>query len=134
MSVKKKKTSLNGFLATVKEKEVIKTDETIKNVDINDDIEIRNEPQQPDPEPQTNLSTISKEPADLLDNNTYFQVKSISEILSKCEMPKIIRSVYIDNDLSQVLDKLSKEGGKGVISEIVNVSIRQYLTEQGVLK
>jgi hypothetical protein len=60
--------------------------------------------------------------------------KSLAEILQKGEMLKTYRGFYIDNDISQALDKLSKKGGKGVISEIANVAIRQYLTNEGVLK
>lgn len=59
---------------------------------------------------------------------------SLEAILEKEKSCKTFRGFYLDKDISKMLDMLSKKGGKGAISKIVNTALRRYLTEQGVLK
>jgi hypothetical protein len=48
----------------------------------------------------------------------------------KKESSKTFRGFYLDNDIVSMLDEIKAEYGKGVLSEIVNASLRRTLGER----
>ncbi len=51
----------------------------------------------------------------------------------KKQPKKVWTGVYLKPDIAQVLEILSKKGGKGAKSEIVNESLRRVFTEKGLM-
>jgi hypothetical protein len=58
------------------------------------------------------------------------------DILAKyAKKPKRVQSgVYLDADIRLVADKLKKQYGKGIISELINKLLRDEFKKQGLLK
>ena len=45
----------------------------------------------------------------------------------------VLTGIYLQEDLSQILDRLAKKGGRGAKSRIVNEALRAIFNEKGLL-
>ncbi|MDE3841215.1 hypothetical protein C0966_18360 (plasmid) [Bacillus methanolicus] len=73
-----------------------------------------------------NVSSGDKKQVDYLD-------ALIEGRMKKKENETVLTGIYIQKDLSQVLDRLSKKGGRGAKSKIVNEALRTIFTDKGLL-
>lgn len=73
-----------------------------------------------------NVSSDDKKQVDYLD-------ALIEGRMRKKENETVLTGVYIQKDLSQVLDRLAKKGGRGAKSKIVNEALRTIFTDKGLL-
>lgn len=53
--------------------------------------------------------------------------------MKKKENETVLTGIYLQKDLSQVLDRLAKKGGRGAKSKIVNEALRTIFTDKGLL-
>lgn len=45
----------------------------------------------------------------------------------------VLTGIYLQKDISQILDRLAKKGGRGAKSKIVNEALKAVFTEKGLL-
>lgn len=46
----------------------------------------------------------------------------------------VLRGIYIEKDLVQIIDQLAKKGGRGTKSRIVNEALRKVFVENGLIE
>lgn len=73
-----------------------------------------------------NVSSGDKKQGDYLD-------ALIEGRMKKKENETVLTGIYLQKDLSQVLDRLAKKGGRGAKSKIVNEALRTIFTDKGLL-
>jgi hypothetical protein len=73
-----------------------------------------------------NVNVDEKHEDDYLD-------KLIGSNGKKSTNESVLVGIYLQKDLSQILDKLAKKGGRGAKSRIVNEALRAIFKEKGLL-
>jgi len=58
---------------------------------------------------------------------------TISDLLSNQKVDKVLTGIYFEKEIADVLNKLSKQKGKGFKSEFVNAAIRKVLIEHNLI-
>jgi hypothetical protein len=104
------------------------------NNNINDDVNIN----------INNNNNINKNTNDNINNDANINVNAnISEVdyldtiiegnTKKTDAATVLTGIYLQKDLSQMLDRLAKKGGRGSKSRIVKEALRKVFSEKGLL-
>lgn len=59
--------------------------------------------------------------------------KLIEGKAKRTESDKNLTGIYLEKDLSQILDRLAKKGGRGAKSRIVNEALRSVFKKKGLI-
>ncbi|MDP4085787.1 MAG: hypothetical protein Q8934_14370 [Bacillota bacterium] len=82
-----------------------------ENEDINNNVNINNKPQE----------------------RSYLDTLIEGKAKKSNEAETVLTGIYLQKDLSKILDSLAKKGGKGAKSRIVNEALRSIFIEKGLL-
>lgn len=83
-----------------------------------------NQEENPNVEPNANPNTSEEDGPDFLD-------RMLKEGQKKNELH--LHGLYLHTDISKLLNRLAKQGGRGAKSRIVNDALRKYFTDKGLL-
>jgi len=78
---------------------------------------------------------VAKSPTDNASNNNIENVNSstLKEILNTKRSNTVYTGVYIEEDLSKILNSLQQRGQRGVKSATVNLALRELFKKEGYL-
>lgn len=79
---------------------------------------------------------VAKSPTDNTSNNNSENIKSktLKEIINPKRSNTVYTGVYIEEDLSKLLNDLQQKGQRGVKSATVNLALRELFKKEGYLK
>lgn len=85
---------------------------------------------------ENNENSIIDNNNNVVKNNNDNKKDLLDDLLGGKKKPvkNVWTGVYLKPEIAAVLDKVSKKGGKGAKSDIVNESLRQLFVAKGLLK